>query len=164
MSLSVKREPGNGELIRMNSASSRYLDLFSVAESRTGSRFDTVEVWGSSPHGPTIFSPVLTRFFFILRAPVRKLLEPLTPYLLPARSETLDLCACVGPCTTRNNPESTVRFCAPPNTNSDSAPCHISDGPKTQTKRQFCRQRKRTRSLWLKAATYAVADTSIQLY
>src|SRR5882672_11884585 len=41
----------------MNTASQCDSLFFSVASSRTGLRFDTVEVWGSSPHVPTIFSP-----------------------------------------------------------------------------------------------------------
>ena len=39
---------------RINTASSYHLDFFGIAPSRTDLRFDTVEVWGSSPHGPTI--------------------------------------------------------------------------------------------------------------
>jgi hypothetical protein len=38
----------------MDIASSYGLTFFGVAPSRTGLRFDTVEVWGSSPHEPTI--------------------------------------------------------------------------------------------------------------
>jgi hypothetical protein len=38
----------------MNIASSYDLTFFGVAPYRTGLRFDTVEVWGSSPHEPTI--------------------------------------------------------------------------------------------------------------
>jgi hypothetical protein len=40
----------------INTAVNYHLDFFGVASCRTGLRFDTVEVWGSSPHGPTIFS------------------------------------------------------------------------------------------------------------
>jgi hypothetical protein len=58
----------------MNIASSYGLTFFSVAPSRTGSRFDTVEVWGSSPHEPTTYlwtclslpvfvDPISRRFF-----------------------------------------------------------------------------------------------------
>ncbi len=39
---------------RINTASSYHLGLFGVASCRTALRFDTVEVWDSSPHGPTI--------------------------------------------------------------------------------------------------------------
>jgi hypothetical protein len=38
---------------RMNIDYSYGLIFFGVAPSRTDSRFDTVEVWGSSPHEPT---------------------------------------------------------------------------------------------------------------
>jgi hypothetical protein len=38
----------------INTASLCYSDFFNVAPSRTGLGFDTVEVCGSSPHGPTI--------------------------------------------------------------------------------------------------------------
>ena len=37
-------------------------DFFGVTSSRTVSRFDTVEVWGSSPHGPTILFNTLESF------------------------------------------------------------------------------------------------------
>ena len=45
---------GNVVRNRINIASSYHLDFFGVASSRTGSRFDTEEVRGSSPPGPTI--------------------------------------------------------------------------------------------------------------
>ena len=45
---------GNVLRDRINIASSYHLDFFGVAPSRTDSGFDTVEVCGSSPHGPTI--------------------------------------------------------------------------------------------------------------
>jgi hypothetical protein len=47
----------------MNIASSYGLTFFSVAPSRTGLRFDTVEVWGSSPHEPTIFNNFRELYF-----------------------------------------------------------------------------------------------------
>src|SRR5262249_57985412 len=39
---------------RIDTACSYDLVLVGVAPPRAGSRFDTVEVWGSSPHEPTI--------------------------------------------------------------------------------------------------------------
>jgi hypothetical protein len=54
LSLSRNQRAGKASGTRMNTASPYHLDLFGVASSRTGSRFDTVEVCGSSPHGPTI--------------------------------------------------------------------------------------------------------------
>ena len=45
----------------MNTAYPCYSDFFGIASSRTGLRFDTVEVWGSSPHVPTISSIRLER-------------------------------------------------------------------------------------------------------
>jgi hypothetical protein len=54
---------GNVLRSRINIASSCHLDFFGVASSWTGSRFDTVEVCGSSPHGPTILlNNLRTRF------------------------------------------------------------------------------------------------------
>jgi hypothetical protein len=47
---------------RMNTASSYYLGFFGIASCRTGLGFDTVEVWGSSPHGPTIVFNTLESF------------------------------------------------------------------------------------------------------
>jgi hypothetical protein len=40
---------------RMNTAPDYHLSFFGVASSRTGSRFDTVEVAGSSPVVPTSY-------------------------------------------------------------------------------------------------------------
>jgi hypothetical protein len=54
VSLGIKRVAATSDQTRMNTAPLCYSDFFGVAWSRTGLRFDTVEVWGSSPHVPTI--------------------------------------------------------------------------------------------------------------
>jgi hypothetical protein len=54
VSLSHKREARKMRRTRINRASLCHSDFSGVASSRTDSRFDTVEVCGSSPHGPTI--------------------------------------------------------------------------------------------------------------
>jgi hypothetical protein len=41
---------------RINIANPSHSNLVVVASSEVDSEFDTVEVWGSSPHGPPIFS------------------------------------------------------------------------------------------------------------
>src|SRR5439155_23147619 len=55
VSLKIKYEAGNTRHGSMNTAPAYYSRFFGVALCRTGSRFDTVEVWGSSPHVPTIY-------------------------------------------------------------------------------------------------------------
>jgi hypothetical protein len=40
---------------RINTTDSSHSNLVVVASSEVDSEFDTVEVWGSSPHGSTIF-------------------------------------------------------------------------------------------------------------
>ena len=47
---------------RINAGFLYYSDFFSVAPSRTGFGFDTVEVCGSSPHGPTTLFNSLESF------------------------------------------------------------------------------------------------------
>ena len=67
--LSVAREwLQNRELrrTRTKTVNRCYSRFFGVAHSRTGSRFDTVEVAGSSPVVPTIFSIALERIAKIL--------------------------------------------------------------------------------------------------
>jgi hypothetical protein len=54
ISLCHKQEARKMRRTRINRASLCHSDFFGVASSRTVSRFDTVEVCGSSPHGPTI--------------------------------------------------------------------------------------------------------------
>ena len=49
---------------RIKTASSYHSAFFGVASSRTVSRFDTVEVWGSSPHGPTT-SPLVATVYIL---------------------------------------------------------------------------------------------------
>jgi hypothetical protein len=54
VSLGYMRRTGISGQSRMNTASQCYSDFFGVAPSRTGSRFDTVEVRSSSLLVPTI--------------------------------------------------------------------------------------------------------------
>jgi hypothetical protein len=58
---------------RINTASSYHSDFFGVAPSPKGFGFDTVEVCGSSPHGPTIStcSPVVILPFVIVCQKIR---------------------------------------------------------------------------------------------
>jgi len=52
----------------MNTGFFYHSDFFGVASCRMVLRFDTVEVWGSSPHGPTIFLDSAMAFLYILQS------------------------------------------------------------------------------------------------
>jgi hypothetical protein len=69
-----------------------------------------VEVWGSSPHEPTIHFVNTDAVLLHLTSTHAKAVGALTPYLLLATSEILDVWACIGPCTTR---QSTAGFNGP---------------------------------------------------
>jgi hypothetical protein len=69
-----------------------------------------VEVWGSSPHERTIHFVNTDAVFLRLTTTHAKAAGALTPYLLLATSEILNVWACVGPCTTR---QSTTGFNGP---------------------------------------------------
>ena len=56
MSLSESSEVQNKVQVCTNKTFLYHSDFFGVASCRTALRFDTVEVWGSSSHGPTIAS------------------------------------------------------------------------------------------------------------
>ena len=68
--LGNRQSTWNVRQTRINIASSYHSDFFCVASSRTGSGFDTVEVCGSSPHGPTIFFNDLASAIFLDQAPI----------------------------------------------------------------------------------------------
>ena len=80
LSLGCTCGAGKRRLARMNAAPGYHSGFFGVASSRTGSRFDTVEVAGSSPVVPTIFPLCLCGLPWVSRSVFHQ--HRLTTFLL----------------------------------------------------------------------------------